>query len=143
MKVIPETKGRIMVLLVVVCQLLFTSCSKQLYSEPPVQNIKNNTGKEKLNDFMTGGVEKRINTRNASPDEIIKTAREYLGVPHCMGGTTRKCMDCSGLLVTVFARNIKGNTISGKNCYRSSEQSIHFQGCSPYNGERQGIPGRV
>jgi cell wall-associated NlpC family hydrolase len=53
---------------------------------------------------MNGGTEKGINARNTSSDEIISTARKYLGVPHCMGGTTMKCMDCSGLLVTVFGK---------------------------------------
>jgi len=52
---------------------------------------------------MYAGTEKGINTQNTCADEIIKTAQKYLGVPHCMGGTTMKCMDCSGLLVTVFA----------------------------------------
>ena len=52
---------------------------------------------------MYAGTEKVIDTHNATPDEIIKTAQQYLGVPHCMGGTTMKCMDCSGLLITVFA----------------------------------------
>jgi cell wall-associated NlpC family hydrolase len=56
-----------------------------------------------MNDFITGGIEKVIDTSDATPDKIIKTARQYLGVPHCMGGTTMKCMDCSGLLVAVFA----------------------------------------
>ena len=52
---------------------------------------------------MNAGTEKAIDTLTATPDEIIKTARQYLGVPHCMGGTTMKCIDCSGLLVAVFA----------------------------------------
>ncbi len=52
---------------------------------------------------MDGEIEKGLNTANTSADEIINTAQKYLGVPHCMGGTTMKCMDCSGLLVTVFA----------------------------------------
>ena len=52
---------------------------------------------------MNAGTEKVIDIHNATPDEIINTARQYLGVPHCMGGTTMKCMDCSGLLVAVFA----------------------------------------
>jgi len=54
---------------------------------------------------MEAGTEKEINTHNTSADEIIKTAQKYIGVPHCMGGTTMKCMDCSGLLVTVFAKH--------------------------------------
>jgi hypothetical protein len=36
---------------------------------------------EKLNDFMAAGTEKGIDTHNTNPDEIIKTAQKYLGVP--------------------------------------------------------------
>jgi len=54
---------------------------------------------------MDAGAEKGIYTRNTSVDEIINTAQKYLGVPHCMGGTTMKCIDCSGLLVAVFAKH--------------------------------------
>jgi murein DD-endopeptidase / murein LD-carboxypeptidase len=104
MKAIFEIKGKYIVLLVIVCQLLNTSCSKHLYPVPSFQNIESRSEKKKLKDFMDAGIEKRINTHNTSADEIIKTAQKYLGVPHCMGGTTMKCMDCSGLLVTVFAR---------------------------------------
>lgn len=56
-----------------------------------------------LEHFLKAGVEKVIDPRETSADEIITTARKYLGVPHCMGGTSIKCMDCSGLLVKVFA----------------------------------------
>ena len=52
---------------------------------------------------MDAGYESVIKTHNTDANEIIKTAQKYLGVPHCMGGTTMECMDCSGLLVTVFA----------------------------------------
>jgi cell wall-associated NlpC family hydrolase len=104
MKVFFNTKGRFIALLVVVCLLLNTSCSNQLYTEPSFKNIERHTEKKKLKDFMNAGTEKRINTHSTSASEIIKTAQKFLGVPHCMGGTTMKCMDCSGLLVTVFAR---------------------------------------
>ena len=105
MNVFHETTGRIIVLLVVVFQLVSTSCSSKVYPEQSGQNSKSHADNKKLNDFMAAGAEKRINTHNTNPDEIIETAQGYLGVPHCMGGTTRKCMDCSGLLVTVFARH--------------------------------------
>jgi cell wall-associated NlpC family hydrolase len=105
MKAFFETKGKFIVLLVAVCQLLITFCSRQLYPEPSFQNIKTHAEKKKLKDFMDAGIEKEINTQNTSANEIIKTAQKYLGVPHCMGGTTMKCMDCSGLLLTVFAKN--------------------------------------
>ncbi len=103
MKVFFANSGKYVVLLIAVFQLLIFSCTKQFYPGPSFKNIKSSVEKEKLNDFMKAGTGKVINTHNVSPDEIIKTAVKYLGVPHCMGGTTMKCMDCSGLLVTVFA----------------------------------------
>lgn len=127
MKVFFNTRGIISVILIVTCQLLLTLCSRQIYRDPSSQKTESkdegnkqkdvaaaaaeaeinprNSGLDKANDkAFIGGTEKEINTRKTSPDEIIETARQYLGVPHCMGGTTRKCMDCSGLLVTVFAK---------------------------------------
>jgi murein DD-endopeptidase / murein LD-carboxypeptidase len=105
MKVFYKTKGKFIVLLIAVCHLIITSCSRQLYPEPSFQNIKNPADKGKLNDFLAAGTEKEINTHNTSRDEIIETARKYLGVPHCIGGTTMKCIDCSGLLVVVFGEH--------------------------------------
>ena len=100
-----EDRGKLIILLVVIFQLLITFCSRQLYPEPSFQNIESQAEKKRLKDFMDSGTEKGINTNSTSADEIIKTAQQYLGVPHCMGGTTMKCMDCSGLLVAVFARH--------------------------------------
>jgi cell wall-associated NlpC family hydrolase len=56
-----------------------------------------------LEHFLKAGVEKVIDPRETSAGEIITTAQKYLGVPYCMGGISIKCMDCSGLLVKVFA----------------------------------------
>ena len=119
MKLFFEAKGKFIVLLIAVCQLFNTFCSKQLYPEPSFQNIESHAEKKKLKDFMDAGNEKEINTHNTSADEIIKTAQKYLGVPHCMGGTTMKCMDCSGLLVTVFAKN-------GINLPHNSEEQARY-----------------
>lgn len=105
MKIFTETKGKLFIFLLVACQLIGTSCSRKLYPEQSFQNIESSAERKKLNDFMNSGTEKNLDTRTASSDKIIKTAEQYLGVPHCMGGTTMKCMDCSGLLVTVFARH--------------------------------------
>jgi len=104
MEIIIESKRKSLILLITVCQLLITYCSKQFYPETEFQNIESQAEKKKLKDFMDAGTEKVINTRNANPEDIIKTARQYLGVPHCMGGTTMKCIDCSGLLFAVFGR---------------------------------------
>ncbi|HLN21798.1 MAG TPA: C40 family peptidase [Bacteroidales bacterium] len=35
-------------------------------------------------------------------DDLLETARTYLGVPHCMGGTSFRCIDCSGFVMKVF-----------------------------------------
>lgn len=104
MNVITGIKIWLIVLFVVTCELISTSCSRKLHTSQSFQNIENNTERRKLNEFLNSGIEKDLNTKTASADEIIGTAEKYLGVPHCMGGTTVKCMDCSGLLVTVFAR---------------------------------------
>ena len=84
-------------------QMLNTSCSRKLYPEPSFQNIKTVAEHKQLEKFKDGGTERIITPNKTTADEIIITARKYLGVPHCMGGTTMKCMDCSGLLVRVFA----------------------------------------
>lgn len=100
-----KANGEFLFLLVLVtaCQLFITSCSPRIYPEASVKNIENRAEKKKLDEFMKAGAEKKLDTHSATPDEIIKTAQQYIGVPHCMGGRTMKCMDCSGLLVTVFA----------------------------------------
>jgi len=58
---------------------------------------------KRLEQFMEAGIEQTVAAGTATPAAVIETARSYLGVPHCMGGTTAKCMDCSGLIYRVFA----------------------------------------
>lgn len=114
-------KIKFIIILAVVIQLLNTSCSKNLYKEPQQKsesrdNIRisetkkitipadNQTDKAKLKKFLDSGTGKSLDIKKASPDDIINTARQYLGTPHCMGGTSKKCIDCSGLLLVVFAK---------------------------------------
>ncbi len=104
MKITSETISKYMILLVTLSQFLNVSCSRGLYPEPSFQHTETRAEKQKLKDFMDGGIEKELDTHHTGAEEIIATAREFIGVPHCMGGTTRKCMDCSGLLVAVFAK---------------------------------------
>ncbi len=100
----PLRPGRaILILLLAACQLMISSCSKRIYNDVSSDNIETPAERKKLDEFMDSGVEKPLDTRNATPDEIISTARRYLGVPHCMGGKTMKCIDCSGLVAVVFA----------------------------------------
>lgn len=98
-----KSEKTFIILLITACQLFTTFCSRHIYPEPAYNNINSQADRQKMEDFMSAGTGKVIDTHNVTPDEIIKSARQFLGVPHCMGGTTMKCMDCSGLLVAVFA----------------------------------------
>jgi lipoprotein Spr len=99
-----KNKFWIFVLLIPAFQLIITSCSRQLFSPKSFQNVDTTVESRKLKKFLEGGAEKRLEVGKTNADEIIATARKYLGVPHCMGGTTMKCIDCSGLLTSVFAQ---------------------------------------
>ena len=96
-------KNAIPVLLILLYLLQATSCSKRIYPETSHEQPVSKAEKKRLNEFLETRTGKALNTRSVTPDEIIKTARKYLGVPHCMGGITMKCIDCSGLLTAVFA----------------------------------------
>ncbi|MER3525074.1 MAG: peptidase [Ignavibacteria bacterium] len=40
--------------------------------------------------------------RSEAPEQIIATAKRFMGVPYLWGGTSPKAMDCSGFTKTVF-----------------------------------------
>ncbi|HCM60071.1 MAG TPA: hypothetical protein DIS74_06825, partial [Bacteroidales bacterium] len=50
---------------------------------------------KRLEKFMETGIQQPVAAGTVTAAAIIETARGYLGVPHCMGGTTARCMDCS------------------------------------------------
>ena len=93
-------RGRSLIVLIVAYSIISAGCARKLSPSRTFSNIENKAEEKRLDRFISGGVEKSINNSNLSADAIINTAKQYLGVPHCMGGTTSKCMDCSGLLVT-------------------------------------------
>ena len=70
-----------------------------------ILNIRSHAENKKLAAFWEAGIEKQLYTGNTSAGEIIETSRDYLGVPHCMGGASKRCIDCSGLLLSVFAHH--------------------------------------
>jgi murein DD-endopeptidase / murein LD-carboxypeptidase len=94
-----------LILIIAFCHAVCTSCIKQIYPEVSYQNITSQAEKKALKDFMNSGIGKKINPHKTNANEVISSARFYIGVPHCMGGRTSKCMDCSGLLVTVFDKH--------------------------------------
>jgi cell wall-associated NlpC family hydrolase len=86
--------------------LLFAtvSCSKKQFAVSSVNTRSSNLSFE-MQAFIKGGAELKLDTGRKKPKQIIRTAEKYLGIPHCMGGTTKKCMDCSGLTYLSFAAN--------------------------------------
>ncbi len=97
--------GKLIIFLIAASQLLNTFCSRHIYPETSFRNIESRSEERKLRFFLNAGTGKSLNVNNTSSSDIISTAQQYLGVPHCMGGKTLKCMDCSGLLVKVFGRH--------------------------------------
>lgn len=78
--------------------LALTSCSRrQLPASSPVVITD-----PELWAFINSGTQYDLNTGRTKPKQVIRTAEKYIGTPHCMGGTTAKCMDCSGLTYTSF-----------------------------------------
>lgn len=45
------------------------------------------------------------NSRNATPENIVHTAKQFLGVPYMWGGTSAKQLDCSGFTQMVYKLN--------------------------------------
>ena len=46
-----------------------------------------------------------LSERNPTAENIIKTAKTFMGIPYLWGGTSAKGMDCSGFTKTVFFLN--------------------------------------
>lgn len=62
-------------------------------------------GERKPEDFVTGDSSLTVNNftvYQACGDEIIDAAMKYIGIPYCMGGLGKKCIDCSGFVLRVF-----------------------------------------
>lgn len=78
--------------------LVMSSCSRrQLPVASPV------TADRQMQAFINSGTGMPLKTGRTKSDQVIRTAEKFLGTPHCMGGTTNRCMDCSGLTHTSFA----------------------------------------
>ncbi len=96
--------SRTTVYLILIVLYTATSCSKKQFSTSS-KRYDNAVINVEFNNFLKGGAELKLNTGRKKPDQIIRTAEKYLGTRHCMGGNTKKCLDCSGLTYLSFAQN--------------------------------------
>lgn len=98
------TKKRIYLILLMAFGLTLASCSKRQFPTSAPVIISD----PEMLAFLNSGTQFKLNTGRTKPNQVISTAEKFLGTPHCMGGTTARCMDCSGLTYTSFgAHNIE------------------------------------
>ncbi len=90
----------------ILLMLLFAtvSCSKKQFAVSSV-NTRSSGLSSEMQAFIKGGAELKLDTGRKKPKQIIRAAEKYLGTPHCMGGTSKKCLDCSGLTYLSFTAN--------------------------------------
>jgi len=100
---------KIIILLIVL--ISFSSCksskrAKSRSSRTTKIITKKSTKKRTKNSTTKSANTSRSNTtstyNNATADAVVKEAEKYKGVRYKYGGTTKKGMDCSGLVVTAF-----------------------------------------
>lgn len=171
MKTLIERKYRLIVILTVFCQLLNSFCSRKMNPAisdnshissrndafAPVRPHPGNQEKKieapdiknKPEDILKSDAETAARMRERFAGDVIATAMKYFGVPHCMGGTTTKCIDCSGLVMKVYAVHgitlphsaqaqseigtvienrselVKGDLVFFKNSYKTSKYITH------------------
>lgn len=87
-------------LMILVISVGFASCSRRnLPTASPVVTDS------RMKAFIDSGTGKKLDTGRTKPEHVIKSAHRFLGTPHCMGGITERCMDCSGLTYASFAEH--------------------------------------
>lgn len=100
---------KIIILLIIL--ISFSSCksskrAKSRSSRTTKIITKKSTKKRAKNSTTKSANTSRSNTTitysNATADAVVKEAEKYKGVRYKYGGTTKKGMDCSGLVVTAF-----------------------------------------
>jgi cell wall-associated NlpC family hydrolase len=101
-----QRKSIFTILIFATLSFTIVSCSKKQlpvssarYTQAPV------AATPEMQIFMNGGIGRNLDTGRKKPKQIIKTAEKYIGTPHCMGGTSKKCIDCSGLTFVSFAKH--------------------------------------
>ncbi|MCU4157083.1 C40 family peptidase [Carboxylicivirga sp. A043] len=61
--------------------------------------------KRQIKKYKKAGVEKVIDVQGVKAEEVVTSARYFLGVEHKMGGASHKGLDCSGLVYVSFKKH--------------------------------------
>ncbi|MBK3517362.1 C40 family peptidase [Carboxylicivirga marina] len=61
--------------------------------------------KRQVKKYKKAGIENPINTNEVKPEEVMTSARYFLGVQYKMGGTGHDGLDCSGLIYVSFEKH--------------------------------------
>jgi cell wall-associated NlpC family hydrolase len=105
-----KCNAKIIAICFILIACLTYSCSSTKKVQSSVEYNKDNpkefsingVSKSKLKAWQNNGFGKQLNTAGKNEDDLIKAAKKYMGTKHCMGGVTKKCIDCSGLLFASF-----------------------------------------
>jgi cell wall-associated NlpC family hydrolase len=57
-----------------------------------------NSGLSGVTEFISGGVERSVDVSASDMNRAIAHARTFLGTPHVTGGSSKRGIDCSGLI---------------------------------------------
>lgn len=66
------------------------------------QKRPDSVSKKQWKVFFASGVERKLKANEKKLEKAISAAKQYLGTRHCMGGRSKRCIDCSGLVVNAF-----------------------------------------
>ena len=90
--------------------LIFCLFVGQIYAQGGFSTVLSNHARntklvKKLKNFQNQGIEKSLDLGSLTADQLIATAKTYLGTKHKMGGVDKNGIDCSGLLFASFRDN--------------------------------------
>lgn len=83
----------------VLSSFIMTKSEESSVFQPVFDRMQNEVIKTKLLQLEKEGIQKPVNTENYDIEKVILTAESYLGTKHCMGGTSKAGIDCSGLVM--------------------------------------------